>query len=158
MKIEIKSRYSGNIIISGEWETLRGCAEANRANLDGANFVRANLDGANLYGANLVGANLDGASLDRANLYRANLYRANLVGAEGYKNSHDVFTEIVRRHKIEAFTTHEWEAIAVITIQKICWDEIKNRFSSVMPHIFDILAKDGFSEWSEYWRANYEQT
>jgi len=82
MKIEIKHRYEGNIILCGEYESVKDCLAKNRgANLRGANLWGANLRGANLWGANLEGANLRGANLRGANLWGANLRGANLRGA-----------------------------------------------------------------------------
>ncbi|MGZ5053409.1 MAG: pentapeptide repeat-containing protein [Methylobacter sp.] len=101
MKIEIKNRFSGEVIFSHEQEensikiTLEmarnaranlSCANLSCANLDGANLDGASLDGAYLSRANLARANLScaylaGANLAGANLARANLARANLDGA-----------------------------------------------------------------------------
>ena len=111
-QIDIKNRWTGEVIHCGEHEDIRACllgalkaganlSEANlygadlgganlyRANLSEANLYRANLSEANLYGANLTkadlgGANLDGADLSRANLSEANLSRADLYGANLY--------------------------------------------------------------------------
>ena len=97
--LEIKNRYTGAVLHSGEYETVlelledgvRSGAKLTIANLTGANLTEANLYGANLYGAELTGANLYGANLTRAsltgaeltgaNLYGANLTRASLTGA-----------------------------------------------------------------------------
>ena len=71
MKIEIKSRFSLEILFSYECEdnsvaiTLAAAINA-KANLRNANLRNANLYGANLYGANLYGANLCGANLGDA--------------------------------------------------------------------------------------------
>jgi hypothetical protein len=82
MKIEIKNRFNREIILYGEYESVKDCLEKNRdANLEGANLIGANLIGANLRGANLRGANLEGANLEVANLEGANLIGANLEGA-----------------------------------------------------------------------------
>jgi hypothetical protein len=86
MKIEIKCRFSGNVLFAHEAEnnSIRITLEAavsTYTNLDGANLVGANLDGANLDGAYLAGANLVGANLAGANLGGAYLARANLGGA-----------------------------------------------------------------------------
>jgi len=78
--MEIKD-VSGNVKISGEYETIRIACEQNRADLRGANLGRADLRGADLYGANLYGANLRVANLDGANLRGANLRCADLRGA-----------------------------------------------------------------------------
>ena len=94
MKIEIKSRFSLEILFSHECEnnsdaiTLAAAINA-KANLYGANLYGANLCGAdlrsaNLYGANLYGANLCDADLYGADLYGANLRSANLYGANLY--------------------------------------------------------------------------
>jgi len=82
----------------------------------------------------------------------ANLVGANLRGARNYRDSHDVFQEVVRRQKVEVFSNDEWSAIAQITIHRLCWDSIKKRFGDVMPHIFEVLAQAGFTEWLEYWK------
>jgi hypothetical protein len=87
MKIEIKSRYSGEVLFAHEQEnntiriTLELAVKA-RANLTEANLTEANLYGANLTEANLTEANLYRANLRGANLTEANLYRANLRGAD----------------------------------------------------------------------------
>ena len=79
--IEIKNRFTGEVIISGKYESIKDCLEKNRG---------ADLYGANLSGANLCGANLSHANLSHANLSRANLSGANLSGAdlENVKNLH----------------------------------------------------------------------
>jgi uncharacterized protein YjbI with pentapeptide repeats len=87
MKIEIKNRFSGQIIIAGEYESIKDALKKNRnANLRGADLRGANLRGADLRGADLCeadlcGANLRGADLRGANLREANLRGANLRGA-----------------------------------------------------------------------------
>ena len=108
--IEIKNRFTGEVMISGDYETLMELlvnSVKEKKNLSGANLSRANLSGANLsgadfsgadfYGANLSGAdfsganlsvadlsfaNLSGADFSGANLSDANLSRANLYGAD----------------------------------------------------------------------------
>jgi hypothetical protein len=92
MNIKIENRYTGKIIISGEYENIKDCLDKNRdANLRGADLMDANLRGAdlmganlrdtNLWDANLMDANLRGADLMGANLWGANLWGANLRGA-----------------------------------------------------------------------------
>ena len=87
MKIEIKHKSTGSIIISGEYESAKDCLERNRAadlrgaNLGGADLKGADLGGANLGGANLGGAFLEGAFLKGAFLKGADLRGANLEGA-----------------------------------------------------------------------------
>ena len=74
MKTEIKNRFTAEIIICGEYESIRHCLEKNKdKNLSGANLFRADLSGANLSEANLSGADLSGANLFRADLSGADL-------------------------------------------------------------------------------------
>jgi hypothetical protein len=81
--IEIKNRFTGDVIISGEYESVKELlANLSGANLSGADLSRANLSRANLSEANLYGANLSGANLSEANLSGADLSGANLSGAD----------------------------------------------------------------------------
>ena len=90
VKIEIKNRWTGDILFSSTKETIREAvieAVAKGANLKGANLKGAYLEGAylkytDLKGANLKGANLEGADLKGADLKGANLKGANLKGAD----------------------------------------------------------------------------
>jgi len=75
--IEIKNRFTGEIIISGKYESIKDCLEKN----NGANLWEANLREANLRGANLREADLREANLREANLWEADLRGANLRGA-----------------------------------------------------------------------------
>ena len=94
IKIEIKNRWTGNILFEylSENNTIKKTvseaikSEANLrgADLYGADLRGADLCGADLYGADLRRANLCGANLCGANLRRANLRRANLCGADLY--------------------------------------------------------------------------
>ena len=83
MKIEIKSRFSLEVIFSHECEnntvaiTVQAAINA-KADLGGADLRSANLYGANLGSANLGGADLRSANLRSANLYGADLRSANL--------------------------------------------------------------------------------
>jgi hypothetical protein len=82
MKIEIKNRNNGDIIIAGKYDSIKDCLEKNTdANLIGADLRGANLRDANLIDANLIDANLRGANLIDANLRDANLIGADLRGA-----------------------------------------------------------------------------
>ena len=137
MKIQINNRFNGAVQIEGEYESLKEACEKNSANLDGANLDGANLNGANLYRANLDGANLNGA---------------NLNGAKEYANSHDMFSEIVKRQSVKLFVGAEWKCIAVISIHRICWDTIKKQFGKTAMRVFKKLSKAGFSEWEIFYR------
>ena len=74
MKIKIKNRLTNEVILCGEYESIKDCLEKNRdADLRGADLGGAYLRGADLRGADLRGANLTGADLRGANLRGANL-------------------------------------------------------------------------------------
>jgi hypothetical protein len=82
--IEIKHRWTGAVLWSGEAESVKDGvtkAVAAGAYLAGAYLARADLARADLAGANLAGANLAGANLARADLAGANLADADLAGA-----------------------------------------------------------------------------
>ena len=64
MDIEIKNRFTGEIIVSGKYESLRDAVEKNGASLNMASLDMASLNGASLNGASLDGASLYGASLE----------------------------------------------------------------------------------------------
>ncbi len=91
MKIEIKSRFSLEVLFSHECEdnsvaiTLAAAINAKTnlygANLYGADLRAADLRCANLYAADIRRADLRAANLGDADLRRANLYGANLYGA-----------------------------------------------------------------------------
>jgi hypothetical protein len=95
-KWEIKNRWNGKVICSGEFESLKQLVENKKHLLKGANlkdaylkdaylkdaYLRdADLEGANLKGADLRGANLKGADLRGANLKDAYLRDAYLEDA-----------------------------------------------------------------------------
>ena len=89
MNIQIKSRFSAEVLFEHDCEnnSIRLTLELaikSGANLSGANLSRADLSGANLSGANLSGANLSGAYLSDANLSGAYLSDADLSGATVY--------------------------------------------------------------------------
>ena len=83
--IEIKNRFTGGIIHSGDFQSVKEClldAIKNDANLRGANLRGADLRYANLEDANLRGADLRYANLEDANLLGANLLDADLGDAD----------------------------------------------------------------------------
>jgi len=136
--IEIRNKYTNEVILSGKYESIKDCLEKNRgANLDGTNLGGANLDGAYLYGANL----------DAANLYGANLGGANLDGAKNYYMSHDFCMEIIKRQSIKTFTEKEWAILGQIMIHRICWENIGKRYGKKILPIVRKLAKCGFDEY-----------
>ena len=81
-KFQIKNRYTGEIIVEMEAETLREVIEKNKANLRGADLWGADLREADLREANLREADLREADLQGANLRDTNLQEANLWGAK----------------------------------------------------------------------------
>ena len=82
--IEIKNRWNGEVLYSGEHVDVKEAVEAAvkaRATLTGATLTGANLTGAILADADLAGANLARADLTGATLTGATLAGANLTGA-----------------------------------------------------------------------------
>ena len=53
MKIQIKNRFTDEIIIEGEYNNLREAVEKSKSNLSKADLYKADLSEANLYKANL---------------------------------------------------------------------------------------------------------
>jgi len=99
MPVEIKSRFTNEVLFSGEYASLKDAVVAavkagaylrganlrgaylRGANLRGADLSSADLGGAYLRGANLCGADLSSADLGSADLGSADLGSANLGGA-----------------------------------------------------------------------------
>ena len=94
IKIEIKNRWTGNILFEylsenntikkTVSEAIKSGADLCGADLCGADLRRADLCRADLCGADLCGANLCGADLRRADLCGADLCGADLCGANLY--------------------------------------------------------------------------
>ena len=87
INIQIKNRFTENVIFESEkttWKEAVEEAKANGISMYGADLYGADLRGADLRGANLCEANLRGADLYGANLRGADLYGANLRGADLY--------------------------------------------------------------------------
>ena len=82
MNIEIKNRFTGDIIVAGEYDSVRRAVTKHKADLRGADLSRADLRGADLRGADLCGADLSGADLCDADLSGADLSGADLRGAD----------------------------------------------------------------------------
>jgi len=145
MRIEILCRYTKKVLYTAETEDIKTAVEAAvkaGAYLRGAYLVGAYLRGAYLRGAYLVGADLDGA-----NLVGANLVGANLAGAKNYKNSHQVFFELVRRLDSKKITPAEWSIIGVLTIHLPCWHAITKRWGKKILPLFKKVAESGFDEY-----------
>ena len=90
MKIEIKHRYTENVLYACDAENLKDAViesvnkktDLRGADLRDANLRDANLRGADFHDANLGGADLGGANLRDANLRGADFHDANLGGAD----------------------------------------------------------------------------
>ena len=83
--IEIKNRYTGDVIYSGDFKLIKNClldAIESGANLRGADLGDADLGDADLRGAYLRDADLHGADLRDADLHGADLRGADLHGAD----------------------------------------------------------------------------
>ena len=69
MRFEIKHRYDGRVLFSGEFGSLKLCVEAavkSRSDLSRSNLYGSDLSGSNLSGSNLSGSNLSGSDLSGA--------------------------------------------------------------------------------------------
>ena len=85
MKIEIKHRYTENVLYACDAENLKDAVIESvnkKTDLRGADLRDANLRDANLRGADFHDANLGGADLGGTNLRGVNLGGANLRGAD----------------------------------------------------------------------------
>ena len=85
--LEIKNRFTGNVIFTSTkttWKEAVEEANLNGADLRGADLYEADLSEADLYEANLSGADLGGADLYGADLRGANLRGAELMNAKFY--------------------------------------------------------------------------
>jgi len=82
MKIEIKNRFTLNVLFSYECEENTILKTVNEALKKGADLQDADLQGADLRGADLQGAVLRGANLQGADLQGADLRGADLQGAD----------------------------------------------------------------------------
>ena len=82
MKIEIKNRFTGEVICDGDFADLRDCIVKNKADLRNADLRCADLRGADLRYADLRNADLRGADLRCADLRCADLRDADLRYAD----------------------------------------------------------------------------
>ena len=85
MIIEIKGRYTGLVIYSGDFDSVKDAVVAavkEGISLSGASLRSASLSSASLSGADLAYADLSGASLRGASLRGASLRGADLRGAD----------------------------------------------------------------------------
>ena len=97
MLIEIKYRYTNNVLFACEAENMR--AAVIQALDKDANLTGANLTGVDLTGVDLRNANLTGANLRNANLTSVDLRNANLTGADLQTFKTDFFDTLLRAPK-----------------------------------------------------------
>ena len=161
MKIEIKSRWdSKKILFSYETDNIKLALQIGvkqGADLGGAHLGGAYLRDADLGGADLEGAYLRGAHLGGAHLEGAHLGGAHLRDAKEYSESHFIFFELIRRQKIDSFTSIEWQIIGQLSIHLLCWDSIKKRFGKKIIPIFKKLAKLGYDEYLTKYKEILEE-
>jgi hypothetical protein len=85
MKIEIKHRYTHNVLYACEAENLKSAvveAVENGVNLSGADLRGADLSNTNLYGTDLRNTDLRGTNLRGADLSNTDLRGTNLYGTD----------------------------------------------------------------------------
>jgi len=88
INIQIKNRFTENVIFESEkttWKEAVEEAKANGISMRGADLREANLREAGLRGADLYGVNLRGADLYGADLREAELCNAKFYGKGGTK-------------------------------------------------------------------------
>jgi len=135
--IEIKNRFTDEIIVSGKYMDLKEAVEENKAYLSGAYLFRANLSGANLSGADLFAANLSGANLSKADLSGAK--RPPVM-------SHDFIAEILSREADGEMKYLKYIGLIVL-VREWCWDE----FLEKLPKSFINWAKKILCDkWEEF--------
>jgi hypothetical protein len=106
MQIEIKNRF-GDIIVSGDYISVRQACEENKTKLFLADLSGADLSGADLYQADLYQADLSGANLFGADLYRANLSGADRTLSDNQKIKFGkIITTLSNRYHIIIATSH----------------------------------------------------
>ena len=137
MKIEIKNRFTGEVICGGDFTDLRDCIVKNKADLRGAN---------------LRNADLRDADLRNADLRCADLRNADLQCAKNYFNFIDFCIEIIRKQADEFFTDAEWVIIGKIYVNRWCWETIKKNYGERIMPILEKISKLGFDEYEKYYK------
>ena len=83
--IEIKNRFTGEIIIAGKYANIKDCLKKNRdADLCDADLRDADLRGADLRDADLCDADLRGANLRGTDLHGTDLRGTDLSGVKNF--------------------------------------------------------------------------
>ena len=142
MKIEIKNRFTDEVICGGDFADLRDCIVKNKANLWGA-YLR---------NADLRCADLLNADLRNADLRNADLRNADLRCAKNYFNFIDFCIEIIRKQADEFFTDAEWVMIGKIYVNRWCWETIKKNYGEKVMPILEKISKLGFDEYEKYYK------
>jgi len=145
MKIEIKNRLNGNIILCGEYESIKDCLERNRgADLSGAYLRGADLNGADLSGADLRGADLNDADLNGADLSGADLRGADLNDA--YYNGEKLDKEPIQLLGLKYFILITKEQIKIgCELHKASeWKEFDDK------RIIEMNGKEALKWWKEH--------
>ena len=81
MNIEIKNRWTGSVIASGEFMSLGLAVEHSKNVLRGADLRDSDLSGSDLSGSNLSGSNLRSSNLSSSDLRGSDLSDSNLRGS-----------------------------------------------------------------------------
>ena len=170
--MEIKNRFTGEVICGGDFADLRDCIVKNKANLWGADLRNADLRCADLLNAdlrnadlrnadlwnadlrcaNLRNADLRCADLRNADLRNADLRNADLRCAKNYFNFIDFCIEIIRKQADEFFTDEEWVMIGKIYVNRWCWGIIRKNYGEKVMPILEKISKLGFGEYEKYYK------
>ena len=81
MKIEIRHRYTNEVICSGEFESFRQAVYENKKNLSGSDLSGSDLSGSDLSGSDLRDSDLRGSDLRGSNLRDSDLRGSDLSGS-----------------------------------------------------------------------------
>jgi uncharacterized protein YjbI with pentapeptide repeats len=84
-KLQIKNRWTGNVIYESEKTTYKEAAVeaiASGSNLSDSNLSDSNLSDSNLSGSNLSGSNLRNANISNSDLSGSNLRNANISNSD----------------------------------------------------------------------------
>ena len=147
MKIEIKSRFTADVLFSFECENnsikltlhaaLKAKADLRGADLRGANLYGANLRGADLYGADLRGADLRGADLYGEKLTKTPLFLYNLTWPVTITTQHIQIG--CQTHKVEEWRNFDDDRISEMSCSA---PEFWTKYKSVIMALADAHKSD----------------
>jgi len=139
MKIEIKNRYTNEVIFTYEQEN-----NSIKTTVELAVKLKINLSGANLSGANLSGADLSSAKLSSANLSGANLSGASLSGAS-------LSNCIGNMKEIRSMQIHKWNISFTKDQLAIgCKQSDIEKWRNMADEEIDDLDEDALSWWKKW--------